>query len=538
MRKIFLAISGLVIFSLVLGFPISVMAATVTFNVDTTLSLPNGVTLKVSGDSLAEQVVVNNVSTVTITLAADSNITIRSQDRYSLNVATDSGSPTVSYSCSTTSNTATLTAGAAAVATLTVDTTATCGSGHTVTPPSAGGGGGGGGALTVTPTNTSVAINSNDAQTESTSVTLTLAATNATQMLISNNSSFSDVTSWLSYATSKTWTLLSGVGTKTVYVKFRSSSGGDSAAVSDTIELVAPTEAVSGEVSGSAGGSASLSDNKASVSIPAGAVSGSGTVSITPTTSYTDPGGSKTVVGSKAYEFSITAGGQEVTTFSDFVTLTFTYTDNDIAGLDESTLSIYYWSESTSAWLNLGGTVNAASNTITVNTAHFTKFAVFGEASAASGSLVKLACAANAGVNDPCKAVYYLGNNGKRYVFPNEKTYKTWYDDFSTVTTISADSLASYMIGGNVTYRPGIKLVKIQTDPKVYAVDKNGTLRWMSTAAIAESLYGANWSSQIDDIPDAFFVNYKTGSNITAASDYDKAAAKSNSPDINTDKGL
>src|SRR3989344_2559457 len=97
---------------------------------------------------------------------------------------------------------------------------------------------------------------------------------------------------------------------------------------------------------------------------------------------------------------------------------------------------------------------------------------------ASSGDLIKLQCSAGSGVNDPCRAVYYLGADGKRYVFPNEKTYKTWYSDFSGVQIVSATELSSYSIGGNATYRPGVKLVKITTDPKVYAVGGNGTLHW------------------------------------------------------------
>ncbi|MBU0614191.1 hypothetical protein KJ766_02825, partial [Patescibacteria group bacterium] len=30
-------------------------------------------------------------------------------------------------------------------------------------------------------------------------------------------------------------------------------------------------------------------------------------------------------------------------------------------------------------------------------------------------------------------AVYYMGNDGLRYVFPNSNTYFTWYEDFDTV---------------------------------------------------------------------------------------------------------
>ena len=114
-------------------------------------------------------------------------------------------------------------------------------------------------------------------------------------------------------------------------------------------------------------------------------------------------------------------------------------------------------------------------------------------------------------------AVYYCGADGKRYVFPDSKTYATWYKDFSSVQTITPEDLSKIPIGGNVTYRPGVKLVKITTDPKVYAVDLHGTLRWVTTSQIAAKLYGASWAKNVNDIPDAFFTNYKLGLDITAS---------------------
>ncbi len=111
-------------------------------------------------------------------------------------------------------------------------------------------------------------------------------------------------------------------------------------------------------------------------------------------------------------------------------------------------------------------------------------------------------------------AVYYCGSDGKRYVFPNDKTYKTWYADFSQVQFITPEDMANIQIGGNVTYRPGMKLVKITTDNKVYAVDHGGVLRWVSSTALATKYYGKTWAKQVDDIPDTFFTNYKVGNPI------------------------
>ncbi len=135
-------------------------------------------------------------------------------------------------------------------------------------------------------------------------------------------------------------------------------------------------------------------------------------------------------------------------------------------------------------------------------------------------------------------AVYYLGSDGKRYVFPNEKTYKTWYADFGSVKTITDSKLASYPIGGNVTYKPGSKMIKVATDPRVYVIDAKGTLRLIPSEAVAKAIYGTNWAKLVEDIPDAFFVNYKEGADINSAGDFNPASVKVSAASINSDKGL
>ncbi|MFH0928703.1 MAG: hypothetical protein V1821_04505 [bacterium] len=149
-------------------------------------------------------------------------------------------------------------------------------------------------------------------------------------------------------------------------------------------------------------------------------------------------------------------------------------------------------------------------------------------ATIASGSLIK----------GSLSAVYYYGADGKRYVFPNEKTYKTWYADFSTVQTISDTELASIMIGGNATYRPGVKMIKITSDPRTYAVSKGGVLRWIKSEAIAIALYGTSWNQMIEDVSDAFFTNYTIGADINVASDYSASMELAAATSINVDKGI
>lgn len=144
----------------------------------------------------------------------------------------------------------------------------------------------------------------------------------------------------------------------------------------------------------------------------------------------------------------------------------------------------------------------------------------------AQNSLIKLACAANATVNDPCKAVYYYATDGKRHAFPNDKVYFSWFTDFSSVKEVSAEFLASLSLGKNVTYRPGVKMVKFQTSPTVYAVAKGGVLRPIASESVASMFYGATWNKQIDDISDVFYGNYTIGASISSSADYDPAQAR------------
>jgi hypothetical protein len=112
-------------------------------------------------------------------------------------------------------------------------------------------------------------------------------------------------------------------------------------------------------------------------------------------------------------------------------------------------------------------------------------------------------------------SVYYLHTDMKRYVWPNEATYKSWYPDFSGVVTVSQSELQSYTIGSTLTMRAGTYLGKVTTDPKVYAIQPGGVFRWVQTESIAKTLYGDNWASKVVDIPDVFFSNYSVGTPIS-----------------------
>lgn len=125
--------------------------------------------------------------------------------------------------------------------------------------------------------------------------------------------------------------------------------------------------------------------------------------------------------------------------------------------------------------------------------------------------LVKLADDGD-GTTQHDTTVYYIGSDGRRHFFPNPKVYFSWYTDFGGVRIIAPSTLSEIPLGANVTYRPGIRLVKFESDNRVYLVTGGRTLRWVRTENEARELYGPSWNQQVDDIPVIFYTDYVIGS--------------------------
>lgn len=155
----------------------------------------------------------------------------------------------------------------------------------------------------------------------------------------------------------------------------------------------------------------------------------------------------------------------------------------------------------------------------------------------APGSLIKIPSDNNENTYSD-SAVYYYASNGRRYVFPNEKVYFTWYTSFDNVRILSLEDMSKIPIGGNLTYRPGVKPVKFQTDDKVYAVYKAGELRWIKSENIARGIYGPDWIYKVDDINESFYVNYSFGPPIENALDFMTETIANKFSTIDKDRGF
>ncbi|MDP2631656.1 MAG: fibronectin type III domain-containing protein [Candidatus Uhrbacteria bacterium] len=130
-------------------------------------------------------------------------------------------------------------------------------------------------------------------------------------------------------------------------------------------------------------------------------------------------------------------------------------------------------------------------------------------------ALTQSALAASTGDLLTCpdsKAVYKIQDDSTRWVFPNSATFFTWYSDFDDVHEIDCSELAQHSLAGVMTYAPNSRLVKIQSDNKVYSVAEGGVLHWVQTEADATERYGSAWSTLIDDVDVGIWPSYSVGS--------------------------
>ena len=236
-------ISRLAAVAAVLGLGICFSVASPVFAAfnDVTLTTSSvivvgGVSLSVSGASGVVQSIVVSPGSFGVTMANGSALTVTALGLTTIGVTSVAGVAST-FTCGSPS---TLAITATGVGTVTVTPGGAC------TVPIVSGGGGSGSAYSppATPASIPILINGGAATTSSVGVVLALSATNASEMMISNDANFTGA-NWESYAVSKNWILLTGVGTTTVYVQFRNLNGVISVASTDSIVLVNPPNAFS-----------------------------------------------------------------------------------------------------------------------------------------------------------------------------------------------------------------------------------------------------------------------------------------------------
>jgi len=329
-------------------------------------------------------------------------------------------------------------------------------------------------------------INNSAAETNSTAVTLNINAVNATEMVIGNDANFAGSV-WEPVVATKAWTLPAGLGNKTVYVNVRNVAQTLGTVVSNTIKLVDATVVPVVDVNTSTvvtDKASALSDGVAKITATVTAKLNNGAVAAGKTVVLT----SSRTVEDKVVAINATTDANGIAKFE--VTSAFEGVSTLMA--------------------SIGGV--ALSKTASVQ---FTKIAVAPDEQV---DLVDLSVGDLIKCSDNGSAVYYYGADGKRHSFATSTIYYSYYTDFSGVKEISAVQMAGIGLGANAKVRPGTWMIKIQSDPKVYAVTPAGILRWVKTEQIAKALYGTTWNKKIIDIDAGFFQDYAIGDAIETSS--------------------
>ncbi|GEM_PF-2611535 len=120
-------------------------------------------------------------------------------------------------------------------------------------------------------------------------------------------------------------------------------------------------------------------------------------------------------------------------------------------------------------------------------------------------------------IKSPSHSSVYYVYQGKRHPFVNETVYKTWYKDFTNVNNLSVSAVESLELGEPMPLQPHTKLVKFPNNPKVYVVFKKdvgpigATLRHIPSEAAAMKFYGSQWSTNIVELPEIYWLFYSKG---------------------------
>lgn len=131
------------------------------------------------------------------------------------------------------------------------------------------------------------------------------------------------------------------------------------------------------------GGSTTYSNpdgGSALLSIPGAAISGATTFTVTSLSegSVSSAPSGLFMIGSHIYQITAEAYGSAVTSFDSSLTLTVTYTDDQIEGFEESNLEIYYYDTDLGSWIALDTTIDTTNNKATASVIHFTNFSLMG----------------------------------------------------------------------------------------------------------------------------------------------------------------
>ncbi len=371
----------------------------------------------------------------------------------------------------------------------------------------------------------SLSIEGGAIQTATIYVNLNVSGSNVDQVRFATLSNMTDAQSFQTLSLNKAWTFAPGVGNRQVCAEFRNSSNGTVSPIAcDTIELI----------SGGAGAPSVFS-----VAINNGAVSTDSQNVIVNVTS----------VNASLMAFSNTSdfAGSVWENYSTTKQWTF----NSVNGI--KTVYVMFASGNGSVTSVYSDSINLAGEskaivTPSVGSNQSSTVLLFAPSNkcskkSLSGGLISGMLVKRFDLKD----VYYVGEDGCRYAFPNQKVFLSWYtlqqlnttDKGGLVVTVAPSTLASMQLAGNVTYRPGVRMIKNQLVNTVYVIDSGAILRPVASEVLARLLYGDAWNyTSVDDFDDVFWFSYGFGTPISTTGLYYPSSVKDTASTIGKAMGL
>jgi len=113
--------------------------------------------------------------------------------------------------------------------------------------------------------------------------------------------------------------------------------------------------------------------------------------------------------------------------------------------------------------------------------------------------------------------IYYIDEDMVRHPFWDANSFFTYADSWNDVVWVTDATLPTMTLGSPMLPKENVVLVKIQSDPKVYAIDSDNTLRWVPSEIIANTLYGTGWADYVIDLEATIFARYSVGENMTGS---------------------
>ena len=210
------------------------------------------------------------------------------------------------------------------------------------------------------------------------------------------------------------------------------------------------------------------------------------------------------IVGNNVYNYTATVAGAILTSFGADITLTFTYTDAQVAGLSLPSLKVHYYDETSGAWVALTTTVDTTTKKITAAINHFTYFAIFGSAEAEvalvdeTGAAIVDGDLITTAISFDIYIVKLIGGKKFKRLILNPDIFNSYgHLKWGNVKTVSQQVQDAYTLSELVIEVSPDGSV---ADPKVYKVSSDpnsdvGQKQWLNMTAAEFIAMGYDWDA-------------------------------------------